>query len=48
MEPESSGKIANFLHVRVVLSTEGREMGAGWNQACLNEMIEKRFIEAAG
>jgi hypothetical protein len=47
MEPESSGKIADFLHVRVVLSSEGREMGVGWNQAYFNEMIEKRFIEAA-
>ena len=46
MEPESSGKIANFLHVRVILSGEGRKMEAGWNQAYLNKMIEKRFIEA--
>src|SRR5467141_2691746 len=47
LEPESSGKIANFLHVRVILSGEGREMEAGWNQAYRNKMIEKRFIEAA-
>ena len=47
MEPEGSRKIANFLHVRVILSGESREVEAGWNQAYLNKMIEKRFIEAA-
>src|SRR5215472_13151131 len=47
MEPESSGKIVNFFHVRVIPSGEGREMEAAWNQAHLNKMIEKRLIEAA-
>jgi hypothetical protein len=47
MKPESSRKIANFLHVRVIPSGEGSEMEAGWNQAYLNKVIEKRFIEAA-
>src|SRR6516225_9175911 len=47
MEPESSGKVVNLFHIRVVPSGQGREMGARWNQAYLNKMIEKRLIEAS-